>query len=336
MRSVTVRVYEKGRRLALGAPATAAHWIGETALFSLGDGAVQRAAIEGAGARSQVHDGAILSACIHPDKKRLVTAGDDGKLCVLSDDGAIETLLETRGKWIDHVVANAVTNLIVAAVGKQAIVLKAGTEAHRFTHPTTIGGLALDSKGRRLAVSHYNGATLRYALMADDKGVALNWAGSHLAITISPDAEYVLTGMQENSLHGWRMPEKTDIRMTGYAAKTKSFSWNKSARLLATSGADCAVVWPFVGKLGPQGKEPLLIGRREPLVTQVAFHPSEDILAIGYEDGATVAIRIADQVIIELDEPGEGPVTALAWSPDGMQIAIGDDAGRGAIVDLSA
>lgn len=334
MRGVTVRVYEKGKRLALGAPATAVHWLGETALFSLGDGIVLRAAIDADDARTQVHDGAILSACVHPDKKRLVTAGDDGKLCVLGED--VETLLETRGKWIDHVVANAFTNIIVAAAGKEAIVLKAGKETHRFSHPTTIGGLALDGKGRRLAVSHYNGVTLRYALMADDKGVALNWAGSHLATTMSPDAEYILTGMQENSLHGWRMPDKTDIRMTGYAAKTKSFSWNKSARLLATSGADCAVVWPFVGKLGPQGKEPLLIGRREPLVTCVAFHPSEDILAIGYEDGAAVAIRIADQVIIELDETGEGPVTALAWSSDGMQVAIGDEAGRGAIVDLSA
>lgn len=328
-----MRVYEKGRRLALGAPATAVHWFGQTALFSLGDGIVLRTAIEGEDARTPVHGGAILSACFHPDKKRLVTAGDDGRLCAIGE--SVETLLETRGKWIDHVVANAATNIIVAAVGKEAIVLKAGKEAHRFAHPTTIGGLALDAKGRRLAVSHYNGVTLRYALMADDKGVALNWAGSHLATTMSPDAEYILTGMQENSLHGWRMPEKTDIRMTGYAAKTKSFSWNKSARLLATSGADCAVIWPFVGKLGPQGKEPLLMGRREPLVTQVAFHPSEDIIAIGYEDGAAVAIRIADEVIIELDEPGEGPVTALAWSGEGMKIAIGDDAGRGAIVDLS-
>ena len=34
------------------------------------------------------------------------------------------------------------------------------------------------------------------------------------------------------------------------------------------------------------------------------------------------------------DEPGEGPVTALAWSADGKHIAIGDEAGRGAIVNV--
>ena len=47
MRGVTAQVYENGRRLALGASATSAHWIGETALFALGDGSIRTAAIVG-------------------------------------------------------------------------------------------------------------------------------------------------------------------------------------------------------------------------------------------------------------------------------------------------
>ena len=108
-----------------------------------------------------------------------------------------------------------------------------------------------------------------------------------------------------------------------------------AAGWLATSGADVAVVWPFVGKLGPQGKEPLLFGAREALVTAVAFHPSEEMLAIGYADGAAIAVRFTDSAELELDEPGEGAVTALSWSDDGAQLVIGDEAGRGAIVNLS-
>jgi WD40 repeat protein len=170
--------------------------------------------------------------------------------------------------------------------------------------------------------------------MADDKGVELKWAGSHLAVTISPDADYVVTGMQENALHGWRLPEKTDLSMSGYPAKTKSFSWDKRGRWLATSGAHAAIVWPFVGKLGPQGKAPLQPGERQALVTAVAFHPSDEALAIGYSDGAAILVRLADQAGAELDEPGEGAVTALAWSADGKRIALGDEAGRGAIIDV--
>ena len=89
-----------------------------------------------------------------------------------------------------------------------------------------------------------------------------------------------------------------------------------------------------MGKLGPQGKAPLQPGEREALVTAVAFHPGEETLAIGYADGAALVVRFADQLGMELDEPGEGAVTALAWSADGKRIAIGDEAGRGAIVDV--
>lgn len=330
---MSAEVYNNGRRLALGAAATSVHWIGGEALFALGDGRVIAAAREGETRAFPAHDGAILSTAPHPDRQRLVTGGDDGRINVVAPDGALETLGETR-KWIDHIAANPISGVIAASAGKEAIIFRDGRESHRFAHPTTIGGLALDAKGRRLAVSHYGGVTMRLALAADDKGTALNWAGSHLAVTLSPEGEYVVTAMQENALHGWRLPEKTDLRMDGYPAKTRSFSWDKRGRWLATSGAESAIVWPFVGKLGPQGKAPLQPGQREALVTAVAFHPSEEVLAIGYADGAAILVRFADQAGMELDEPGEGPVTALAWSADGKAIAIGDEAGRGAIIRL--
>lgn len=333
MRGVTAQVYQNGRRLALGASTTSAHWIGEHVLFALGDGAVVAAPREGENRRIEAHDGVILSATLHPDGKCLLTGGDDGRLMAIAPSGEIETVAELR-RWIDHVVASHVSNSIVAGVGKEAIVFREGREAHRFAHASTIGGLALDAKGRRLAVTHYGGATLRYALMPDDKGVSLNWAGSHLGVTVSPDAEYIITSMQENALHGWRMPDKIDLRMDGYPSKTRSFSWDKRGRWLATSGANSAIVWPFVGKLGPQGKQPLQPGEREALVTAVAFHPNEEVLAIGYADGAALLVRFSDSMGMELDEPGEGAVTALAWSADGKRIAIGDEAGRGAIVDV--
>lgn len=332
---MTVRVYTHGKRLALGASATSAHWIGEACLFALGDG---RVVIEDQGKKlAEAHDGAILGAALHPDGKALLTAGDDGRLALTRPDGTTEEFAKLGRKWIDHVAASPATGIIAAAQGKDIAIFKAGARepAHRFTYPSSVGGIALDAKGRRIAASHYGGATVRYALMDDDAGSKLSWAGSHLAITFAPDGDYIVTAMQEFGLHGWRLADKTDLRMTGYPAKTRSFSWDKRGRYLASSGANCSVVWPFSGKLGPQGKAPVLVGERPAIVTCVAFHPREDILALGYADGSVRAERVEDRdYMLELDEPGEGPVTALAWNADGSLLAIGDEAGRGGIVAI--
>jgi hypothetical protein len=45
--------------------------------------------------------------------------------------------------------------------------------------------------------------------------VALTRTGSQLPVTLAPDAGYVNAAMQETELHGWRLPDKTDVRMSG-------------------------------------------------------------------------------------------------------------------------
>lgn len=320
------------QQLELSAPASAIVWLGESAHFALGDGALY---IADAGQRFAAHEGAILCAALHPDGNAVLTGGDDGRLVSTSIMGPRE-MFALKGKWIGHIAASAESGAIVAAAGKEAIVYKDGEEAHRFAAPSTIGGLALDVRGRRLAFSHYGGATLRYALMRDGPETQLKWAGSHLAIALSPDAEYVVTAMQELELHGWKLPEKRDLRMSGYAAKTKSFSWDRRGRWLATSGADCAVLWPFTGKLGPQGKQPAMLAQRQALVTHVAFHPREEILAIGWSDGAVFIANIADGATAQVAAPSHAPITALAWGDARMQLAAADESGRGVVMELQS
>lgn len=334
--TTTARVYTNGKRLALAEPTTAIAWLGDAAMFALGDGNVARVGADGAVVRTQAHNGSILCAIAHPEGGGLLTGGDDGRLALTNADGATEEFAALGRKWIDHVIASPATGLVVAAQGKDAIVFKPKSRepSHRFTHPSTIGGLAFDAKGRRLAASHYGGATVRYALIAEDKGMNLVWAGSHLAVTLAPDGDYAITGMQETGLHGWRLPDKLDLRMTGYPSKTRSFAWDRRGRWLATSGASTAVLWPFTGKMGPQGKAPATVGKREALVACVAFHPRDDLLAIGYADGAAFTVHLDTAAVVELDEPGEGGVTAMAWSADGTRIALADDAGRGAVIAI--
>ena len=45
-----------------------------------------------------------------------------------------------------------------------------------------------------------------------------------MAISFSPDGRFLVTAMQEPTLHGWRMVDGKHMRMAGYSAKVRSIS----------------------------------------------------------------------------------------------------------------
>ena len=184
-----------------------------------------------------------------------------------------------------------------------------------MTAPTTARGLGFMPKGYRLAVAHYNGVSLWFPNV-EAAPTVLEWKGSHLDVVASPDGRFVVSSMQENALHGWRVADSRNMRMTGYPRKTRSLSWSHDGQWLATSGADACIVWPFRDKDGPMGKAPRECGVRRAKVSQVAFHPRALVVAVGYEDGFILLCRLGD---------AGGDSCARAW----RQRRRGDRAGLG-------
>ncbi|NNC00993.1 WD40 repeat domain-containing protein, partial [Corallococcus exiguus] len=150
----------------------------------------------------------------------------------------------TKGAWIDSLALNA-NGAFAYAAGKRVFARDDKGREKTLEVPTTARGLAFAPKGYRLAISHYNGATLWFPNI-EAKPDILDWKGSHLDVSWSPDARFVVTSMQENALHGWRLqPDKGHMRMSGYPSKTRSLSWSADGKWLATSGAEAAIIWPF-------------------------------------------------------------------------------------------
>lgn len=318
----------------LGAFVVEAAFVGGKPLFALGDGTIRR--VEGPAAEaSRAHGGAILSAAVSLDGKLLITGGDDGVVSATDAAGAVTRLAERPRKWIDHVAAGP-SGAVAFAVGRQAFVRTADGKERSFDHERAVGGIAFAPKGLRLAVSRYDGVSLWWAGSEDPRPATLVWKGAHLGVTFSPDGKYIVTAMQENALHGWRLSDSKDMRMSGYPAKPRSLSWSAKGRFLASSGANAAILWPFHFRDGPMGKPPLQLGGRELLVTKVACHPKEEIVAIGYQDGMIMAVRFADAQEALLRRPGDGPVSALTWDLSGRLLAFGTEGGAAGIVDLPA
>jgi WD40 repeat protein len=330
-RNDTVSVVERTRAIDAGAAVFAVHLLGRTAAFVLGEEAVILTTPKGEPRRVTVHPGAILASAT--DGEILITGGDDGKLVATDVSGEFEIrATDAKHRWINH-VALGPDGAVAWSAGKTAFVQ--GKELREFEAPSTVGGLAFLPKGLRLAVAHYNGATLWFPNAPQAVPEKLEWKGSHLSATISPDGRFLVTAMQEPMLHGWRLTDGKHMRMSGYAARVTSVGWTNGGHWLATSGSTQIILWPFQGKDGPMGKEPRLLAPSEHRVAIVACHPRQAIIAAGYANGLVLLVRIEDGAEILAKKPGAAPVTALVWSADGRLLAFGTEDGEAGILDLA-
>jgi hypothetical protein len=231
----TPSVADRTQAVAAGGSVVAVHFLGDKAAFVLAEDAALLAGLDGKTERIVLHDGGILSAA--GDGARIVTGGDDGKVMEVGAAGTTRSVFaDPRRKWIDH-VALGPDGAIAWSVGKTAQTANRKGEVKSLDLPSTVGGLAFLPKGFRLAIAHYNGASLWFP-NAQAKPEVLEWKGSHLGVTVSPDGRFIITTMQEPMLHGWRLVDGKHMRMSGYATRVRSMSWTADGAFLATGGSD--------------------------------------------------------------------------------------------------
>ena len=215
-------------------------------------------------------DGAVLSWASNGDS--IFTGGDDGKVAAISSTGAVSDIADEKGKWIDAVACGP-DGAVAWSSGKNVRVRSGKGHIKSWSAPSSVRGLVFAPKGYRIGIAHRDGASLWFP-NTEAPADFLEWKGAHIDIMWSPNGRFVVTSMQENQLHGWTVPEKQHMRMSGYPSKTRSMSWSHDGLWLATSGADAAIIWPFQGEKGPMGKPPRECGVRPAKVSRVAFHPA--------------------------------------------------------------
>jgi WD40 repeat protein len=302
------------------------------AVFALGDGTVRFEA----GASVEAHDGVILAAAAHPSGQGLITGGDDGRVVWTQASGLTE-IAAVPGRWIDAVATSAASGLIAFTAGRDVHVRDTADAKflRTFGHEKSVADLAFEGKGRRLAAATYGGVWLWYARIETQQPAKLVWAGSHVSAVWSPDGKFLISAMQENQLHGWRVADEKNMRMGGYPAKPKSLAFLNKGSLLATSGANGVVVWPFAGGTGPMGKQAAEIGYDEAAaVVRVAGAPTLNWVAAGLDDGRVWACDLAGQKITPLKAEKGSPVTALAMTPDARRVAWGCEDGAAGVAEV--
>ncbi|HEY0439591.1 MAG TPA: WD40 repeat domain-containing protein [Xanthobacteraceae bacterium] len=327
----TASVVDRMVDVVAGAPVVAVHVIGAATGFVLGEESVLLVTADGGERRVPAHGGGILSACA--TAAEIVTGGDDGRVVATNAEGATrEIAADPKRRWIDQVAVSP-AGAVAWSAGRSVFVRTVAGEQRTLDLPSSAGGLAFAPKGFRVAIAHYNGATLWFPNAAAAPET-LEWKGSHLGALFSPDGKFLITTMQEPMLHGWRLADGKHMRMSGYSAKVRSVAWTADQKSLATSGSEQLILWPFQGKDGPMGKAPRMLAPHQARVVAVACSPRDETAAVGYADGLIMLVRLSDGAEILARKPDGDPVSALTLGGNPARLAFGTESGRAGILSL--
>jgi hypothetical protein len=281
--------------------------------------------------RAIVHDGACLALAADP-AGGFLSGGDDGRVVHMPISGNGAVLAHLPGAWIDNVVTSR-EGVRAWSSGRRVQRMQAN-QLRSVELPVSVNALAFDSAGKQLAMAHAGGVTLWQqrndtpANAQDEEADLrrLEWSGLHRTLAWSPDDRYLVTGMQENALHGWRVADAADIEMGGYEGQPRSLSFASDGRYLATSGSMRPVCWRFDPPGRSEAPEQCGTASQTP-VTRVACHPHQAVVATGYHNGALLLCQPGSDSALFVKTSGDGAVTALAWSGDGSRLAFGTQNG---------
>ena len=281
------------------------------------------------------HAGGVLALSWQAAGMRFASSGQDGSVRLWDARTRAATQIHRGPLWVEHLAFSGNGRWLAAAAGRDVLLFdSAGALQHTVTgQPGNITALAWRPKAQQLATVSNGGLRLHQV----DKALGLeayDWAGACLTASWSPDARTLASGMQDGSLHFWRLAAQEQSQMRGYGAKVAHTGWSANSRYLASAANQQLVVWDFSGR-GPEGSTPLQFDGHSARITSLAYRPAGAQLVTGGRDWRLMLWRPGAHTDPEDAHLLGGEVVLLAWSRDGRWLAAGDSDGTLSIFEFT-
>jgi WD40 repeat protein len=272
------------------------------------------------------HEGGLFHCAFSPTEPLLATCGQDGQARLWNPaTGERVKELAVGTAWVEQLVWSPVGGWLAVAGGRKLRLWNptTGVVHESADHRSTVSALTFSHDGEKLASACYGGVEL-WEVSAGRHSGNLPWKTSLVSVSWSPDGRWVAAGTQELAVQIWELPFRAgeELAMSGYAAKVRELAWHHSSRYLATGGGTEIMVWDCAGK-GPAGTAPRILQGHQSRVTALDYPRVGHTLASGGLDGLVLLWNAgrSSEPLRQFKLPA--PVTALRWSPDGTQFAVG-------------
>lgn len=306
-----------------------------------GEGSLHVARIGGEGGVTKLtaHRGGVLALAWSGAGMQFASSGQDGVVLLWDARQQTHRILHQQVHWVGQLAFSANGKRLAAASERSVRIFdtggspgQAGAPSHTLEdHPGAIAALAWRPKSAELAAVG-NGGLRLHRFEPALRTVAYDWAGACLTAVWSPDGRVLASGMQDGSVHFWRIAAGNQSQMRGYGGKVTQTSWSANSRLLATAANETLILWDFAS--GPEGTTPLQLQGHTARVSALAFRPSGAHLLSGGRDWRLMLWRPGSSDQAEDAHLMGGEVVLVRWSRDGKFVAVGDRDGTLSIFEL--
>jgi len=285
-------------------------------------------------ARLRGHNGPVIGALWLPDSIQIVTAGQDGTArlwnawsgeliaTLRGHQGPITALaFNPEGRWLVTASEDLSARVWDLTPNERGVpFLLTVLQGHRLG----LTAVAFSPDGRWLVTASQDGTTQVWNT-ADLTGAPITLQGNDKAITtlaISPDSNWLVIGDAGGDVHMWDLTSldaRRSLLLSGHKLAITAMRFSSNGRWLVTGSQDhTARLWD----LADSKTQPIVLDQGGDAVTQVAFSPDAEYLAVANADGKALLWAIQSQTQVAQFGGHNGPVHDIAWSLDGAYLTL--------------